>query len=437
MKLQLVPPSWQLVRRSLPLVYFLASFTIAIAIHTLILAIAPNSNLNGHLKAIAQSTTPPTAQPSTQVTRQEIRGVWLTNNDLDVLKDRKKVQEAVSQLQRMNFNTVYPVVWNSGYALYPSEVVQKAGIQEFVYRGNDGHDILADLIERSHRLGLLVIPWFEFGFMTPPTSELATKYPHWLTKRQDGTQSSVATDGEVAWLNPFRPEVQQFITDLVLEVVTQYDVDGIQFDDHTSLPNEFGYDNYTIALYRKETKKDPPSDPQNPAWVSWRANKITTFMAKLNKAVKAKKPKAIFSVSPNYYEFAYKLQLQDWLGWIRQNIVDELVVQVYRSDLTSFIAQIDRQEIQEAKKKISTGVGILTGLRNNPASIKQVQSQVRAAQERNLGMSFFYYKSLWDYGPEAVAERQSGFQTFFPLPASRYAKQEPARQYASPRESLP
>ncbi len=411
MKLQFVSPNWRHVRRSFPLFCFWVSFAIAITPHTFIPAIAPNSNFNGHLNAIAQPT------------RQEIRGVWLTNNDLDVLKDRKKVQEAVSQLQRLNFNTVYPVVWNSGYALYPSEVVQKAGIQEFVYRGNDGHDILADLIERSHRMGLLVIPWFEFGFMTPPTSELATKYPHWLTKRQDGTQSSVATDGEVAWLNPFRPEVQQFITDLVLEVVTQYDVDGIQFDDHASLPNEFGYDNYTIALYRKETKREPPSDPQNPAWVSWRANKITTFMAKLNKAVKAIKPKTIFSVSPNYYEFAYKLHLQDWLGWIRQNIVDELVVQVYRSDLESFIAQIDRPEIQEAKKKISTGVGILTGLRNNPASIQQVQSQVQAAQERNLGISFFYYQSLWDYGPEAIAERQSSFRTFFPSPASRYAKQ--------------
>ncbi len=427
MKLQFIPPSWRRASRSFPLLCFLVSFAIAITLHTFIPAIAPNSNLNGHLNAIAQltapPTAPPTAQPPKQATRQEIRGVWLTNNDLDVLKDRKKIQEAVSQLQRLNFNTVYPVVWNSGYALYPSDVVQKAGIQEFVYRGNEGHDILADLIERSHRLGLLVIPWFEFGFMTPPTSELATKYPHWLTKRQDGTQSSVATDGEVAWLNPFRPEVQQFITDLVLEVVTRYDIDGIQFDDHTSLPNEFGYDSYTIALYKKETKKEPPRDPQNPAWVSWRANKITAFMTKLNKAVKAQKPKAIFSVSPNYYEFAYKLQLQDWLGWIKQNIVDELVVQVYRSDLQSFIAQIDRPEIQFAKKKISTGVGILTGLRNNPATIAQVQSQVRAAQERNLGMSFFYYKSLWDYGPEAVAERQSGFQTFFPLPASRYAKQ--------------
>jgi len=36
------------------------------------------------------------------------------------------------------------------------------------------------------------------------------------------------------WLNPFRPEVQ-FIQDLILEIVSKYDIDGIQFDDHFGL----------------------------------------------------------------------------------------------------------------------------------------------------------------------------------------------------------
>ena len=35
--------------------------------------------------------TPVTAQEGS---RSEIRGVWMTNNDLDILKDRTKVQEA-------------------------------------------------------------------------------------------------------------------------------------------------------------------------------------------------------------------------------------------------------------------------------------------------------------------------------------------------------
>jgi uncharacterized lipoprotein YddW (UPF0748 family) len=153
----------------------------------------------------------------------------------------------------MNFNTIYPVVWNSGYALFPSATARQTGIQPFIYKGNEGQDILADVVAQAHRQGIKVIPWFEFGFMAPPTSELAVNRSGWLTKQRDRQQSSFAEDGEVVWLNPFRPEVQQFITNLVLEVVTQYDVDGIQFDDHMSLPNEFGYDDYTVALYKKES----------------------------------------------------------------------------------------------------------------------------------------------------------------------------------------
>jgi uncharacterized lipoprotein YddW (UPF0748 family) len=338
---------------------------------------------------------------------QEIRGVWVTNNDMNVLIDHAKLQEAMTQLRQLNFNTVYPVAWNSGYVMYPSAVAEQAGIQPFVFRGLEGQDIMADAIAQGHRQGLLVMPWFEFGFMAP------------TTQKRDGSQTSISAAGEVSWLNPFRPEVQQFITSLLVELVTQYNVDGIQFDDHMSLPSEFGYDPYTVALYTKETKKAPPADALDPAWVKWRADKITAFMVNLHKAVSAQKSNIIFSVSPNYYDFAYRLHLQDWLAWVRQGIADELVVQVYRPDMQSYLEQINRPEIQEAQKKIPTGIGVLTGLRNSPVTMAQIQAQVRAAQERGLGVAFFYYESLWHDAPESAADRQAGFQALFPYPAAR------------------
>lgn len=352
---------------------------------------------------------------------QEIRGVWITENDSNILRDSPKLQDTVSQLARLNFNTLYPVVWNAGYVLYPSAVAQRTGIQPFVRQGLQGQDPLADLVAQSHRRGLLVIPWFEFGFMAPSTSELALNHPHWMTQRRDGSQTWNSDVGEVVWLNPFHPKVQQFITDLVLEVVTQYNVDGIQFDDHTSLPYEFGYDSYTIALYKQETKQDVPTNPRDPAWMRWRADKITAFMSQLNKAVKTRKPNTIFSVAPNPYITAYNGYLQDWVAWVRQNIVDELIVQVYRPDLQSFLDQITRSEIQEARQKIPTGVGILTGLRNNPVPIQQIQAEVWAARDHGLGVSFFFYESLWNSAPEPVAERQSHFKSLFYSPASRSA----------------
>jgi len=407
MTLRIIPRGWlRSIKPILPLL-FAISFIIAVLANNLIPAIA-------------------------QLPRQEIRGVWMTTNDKDILRDRRKLGDAVSKLKQLNFNTIYPVVWNSGYVMYPSPVAQQRDIQPFVYRGLDGQDMLGDLIAQSHRQGLLVIPWFEFGFMAPPTSELALNNPDWLTQKQDGSQTSNGAGGEVVWLNPFHPEVQQFITELVLEVTTQYNADGIQFDDHMSLPSEFGYDAYTVALYTKETKKAPPTDFEDPAWVLWRANKITAFMSRLNQAVKAVKPNAIFSISPNYYEFAYKHHLQDWLAWVRLDIADELIVQVYRPNLESFVGKINRPEMQEAQQKIPTGIGIMTGLRNRPVPMQQIQSQVRAVQEYGLGVAFFYYESLWELTPESLDARMSKFQTFFPFSAFRTAQQIPRRATTFP-----
>ncbi len=350
---------------------------------------------------------------------EEIRGVWLTNNDVNVLHDRSKLTAMMSQLAKLKFNTVYPVIWNSGYVTYPSQVAQTAGIQPFVYRGKEGQDVIADVVEQAHRNQMLALPWFEFGFMAPLTSELAMDHPDWLTQQRNGEQTSTGPAGEVAWLNPFRPEVQQFITDLVVEAVSNYDVDGIQFDDHMSLPYTFGYDPYTVALYQQEMKKAPPADPQDAAWTKWRADKITAFMVRLKQAVRARKPNAMISISPNYAAYAYKFQLQDWATWVKEGIADELIVQVYRSDIDSFKQNMDLPEMAVARQKIPTAVGILTGLRRRPIAMGQIQTQVFAASERGLGSVFFYLESLWDAGPESVSDRVSGFQYLYPQAAVR------------------
>ena len=386
--------------------------------------------LIGHpIKAFAQLTyipqeqiAPPVAQPPAQ----EIRGVWMTNNDTDVLMDSAKLHNAVNQLAQLNFNTIYPVVWNSGYVQYPnSALAQRTGIyQSYIGRGLQGQDILADLVTVAHSKGLLVIPWFEFGFMAPQTSELVLNHPNWLTQKQDGSKTSISAAGEVVWLNPFLPEVQQFMTDLVLEVVTKYNIDGVQFDDHTCLPNQFGYDRYTLALYRQETGKNAPTNPQDPAWMRWRADKITAFMTQLNYAVKQRKPQAIFSISPNPYITAYNSFLQDWVTWVDQNIVDELIVQVYRPDMTSFLDQVMRPEIQAAQQKIPTAIGVLTGLRNRPVPMPLIKSKVQASRDRGLGVAFFFYESLWEYAPEPSAERKSNFKALFSSPASRITAQQ-------------
>lgn len=227
-----------------------------------------------------------------QTSFAEIRGVWITKNDSDIWLDTPKLESSIQELAQLNFNTIYPVVWNSGYVSYDSAVAKRVGIP--IIKAGNNKDMIAEITYQGHLNRLLVVPWFEFGFMAPPSSELALKHPRWLTNRRDGSKIGNSAAGQVVWLNPFHPQVQQFITDLVLEICTRYRVDGIQFDDHMALPRDFGYDPYTVNLYKQETKKNPPANPQDREWVKWRADKITDFMVRLNTLLKQRNPNFIF-----------------------------------------------------------------------------------------------------------------------------------------------
>ncbi|PPJ64383.1 glycoside hydrolase family 10 protein [Cuspidothrix issatschenkoi] len=351
----------------------------------------------------------------------ELRGVWLTNIDSDVLFEKERLKQSLQTLHQLNFNTVYPAVWNWGYTLYPSKVIAKViGKSVDPTPGLQKRDMLKEIVRDGHKQGLTVIPWFEFGFMAPADSLLAKNRPYWLTNRSDGIKIVKEGTHNRVWLNPFRPDVQQFIQDLIVEIVKNYDIDGIQFDDHFGLPSELGYDAYTTALYKKEHKgKLPPADFKNPEWVSWRANKITDFMKRVFVAIKANKKDCIVSVAPNPQRFSYEYFLADWQKWERMGIVEDLVLQIYRNDLNVFISELEYPEVKQAQNHIPVSIGILTGLKNRTVPMEQIKTQIGKVRERKFaGVSFFFYETLWNMSQEKPQQRQQAWQKIFPTPAN-------------------
>ena len=365
----------------------------------------------------------------------EIRGVWLTNVASGVLFVPWGIERAIDQLAELNFNTIYPVVWNRGYTFYQSQVAQSVTgdiTEPFLNFMNGGTDVLKKIVTLGKKKNLTVIPWFEYGFMTPPNSNLAKLHPEWLTNGRKGVNyvnvnlwediDSSSIFNQQLWLNPLHPQVQNFILDLILEVVKNYDVDGIQVDDHFGMPVQFGYDPFTVKLYQKEhLGKIPPSDPFNSEWMSWRANKITSLLTRIRGEVKKIKPQAKISVSPNSQDYAYKYYLQDWENWVKKNLVDELVLQVYRDDNQSFIAEIKKPAVQSALKKIPVSIGISSGTLTSPVNIHSVKQKVQIVRDsRFLGFSFFYWESLWGYiSPESPQQRRRTFLKILEHPAVR------------------
>jgi uncharacterized lipoprotein YddW (UPF0748 family) len=374
------------------------------------------------------SSLPNTAKPL----KPELRGVWLTNIDSDVLFSHKNLENGLNRLTQLQFNTVYPTVWNWGYTLYPSKVAaREIGVAQRLYPdmaetgqpsaqevAQQNRDMLQELVEIGRKKSMRVIPWFEFGFMAPARSELVKRHPDWVTQRADGSQIWKEGTHSRVWLNPFHPKVQAFMLKLFTELMQQYEVDGLQLDDHFGLPVEYGYDPYTVKLYQQEhSGRRPPNNPKDPAWMKWRSQKITAMMAKVFFTVKGANPRAILSVSPNPQEFSYDFFLADWVEWERRGYVEELVLQLYRDNLSRFRMELDRPEVRRVRKHIPVAIGILSGLKGRPVPLRRIQDQVKLTRARRFaGISFFFYESLWVPGTETPQERMKGLLRLFLTP---------------------
>jgi uncharacterized lipoprotein YddW (UPF0748 family) len=339
---------------------------------------------------------------SAQCLSSELRGVWLTNIDSTVLFSQTNLDRAIERLKRLNFNTLYPVVYNDGFTLFPSQTMRWAIGQRLHPEPNlQNRDILQEIIDRGKQQGMTVIPWLEFGLMTPEDSLLAKLHPDWITQRRDGSQ--VITFGEnnqvrIVRLNPMHPEVQNLLVVLVGEIVRKYAVDGIQFDDHFGLPVDMGYDPFTVNLYQAQHNGNPPPDqPQDPEWMRWRAEYITELWRKIVRKVRSLRPHAIVSLAPNPPAFAYNFFLQDWLSWAKQNLIDEVIVQVYRDNLTSFRKELTDPALLELKTKMPVAIGILTGLRIKPIDMDLIKQKVQTIRKLGYGgFSYFFYETLGD-----------------------------------------
>ena len=332
---------------------------------------------------------------------QEVRGVWLTNVDSDVLHSWENIASAIDYLADTGFNVVFPVVWNKGYTLFPSATMDSLfGLPQDPFFAEAGRDPLQEVIIEAHRRGLEVIPWFEFGFSTSYSlngGHIIAAKPDWAAMDVNG---NLLVKNGFDWMNAFHPEVQDFMLALVREVAEGYDVDGIQGDDRLpALPVESGYSPYTIQLYQDEHGgQDPPSNPKDNAFKRWKANKITAFARRLYDEVKAIDPNLTLSAAPSIYPFAYDEYLQDWPAWMEAGIVDILHPQAYRRELNEYKSLINRMAgpgafASDYEDRIFPGILLKIGsFFNSPANMVEA---VRYNRGQGLnGEVFFFYEGL-------------------------------------------
>jgi uncharacterized lipoprotein YddW (UPF0748 family) len=146
--------------------------------------------------------------------RPELRGVWMHGTQI---KTPAEADAMVARIERARFNAVFILVWYWGGQAYFQSAMCPLG--EGV---PPGHDPLAYMIEQCHKRGIQVHAWFVNGFYgSQEIRAVLDKHPDWAV--QDGGAGKL-------WYDFSRPEVRRFQSDLMIECLRKYDLDGIQFD---------------------------------------------------------------------------------------------------------------------------------------------------------------------------------------------------------------
>lgn len=230
---------------------------------------------------------------------QEMRGTYVVS--WRQMISPEKIDQFIQEAADANFNTVFVQVRQRGDALYHSSFVSRS---ELLEGQADNFDPLAYAIEKGHEQGLEVHAWLNaiiaWGSGTTKPKDpnhIFNKHPEWLMRdstgkiaypdRKTDPQNSVV-EGPY-FLAPGNPEVKDYLYEVYMEVVENYDVDGIHFD-FIRYPARMGpktpgvsYDDVSVNRFREETGEEP--EPYSRAWDQWRADQITEIVSRDRKSV--------------------------------------------------------------------------------------------------------------------------------------------------------
>ncbi|MCL6752572.1 family 10 glycosylhydrolase [Nostoc sp. CCCryo 231-06] len=288
-----------------------------------------------------------------KLAQPEIRAVWLDRGTIVRAGSKAGLAQIFDRLAQAGINTVFFETVNAGYTIYPSKVAKE---QNPLIRG---WDPLADAVKLAHERDMELHAWvWTFAAGNQRHNEILNlnldypgpvlaAHPDWAN--YDNLGNMIPAGQSKPFFDPANPEVRQYLLKLYEEIVTRYNVDGLQLDyirypfQDPSAGRTYGYGKAARAQFQQLTGVDPVniSPSQTDLWQKWttfRTEQVDSFVAQLSRQLRQKQPNLILSVAvfplPEL-ERIQKIQ-QNWETWARQGDVDLIVPMTYALDTSRF-----------------------------------------------------------------------------------------------------
>ena len=238
------------------------------------------------------------ALPMSSGVKREVRSVWMAtvwaldwpSSTSSTTAQKNEMVKYLDVLQKNNFNAVYFQVRTMSDAFYKSSYEPWSSYLTGTRGKDPGWDPLAFVVEECHKRGIECHAWVNpYRFSTGS---------NWSTAQDQALKSAgmllayTKSDGKTTTiLNPGLESVRKRIVDVCKEIISNYDVDGLVFDDYfypEGIPVTSSAGDYD--LWQESGASMTFGD--------WRRNNVNQMVADVYKMVQQQKPYVRFGISP-------------------------------------------------------------------------------------------------------------------------------------------
>ncbi len=358
---------------------------------------------------------------SNESSKSTSSGVWISYSELNsmLLSEngfKAEFENVISNLRQLKIQNLYLHVRAFGDSLYKSNYFPLMKAVE----GYD-FDVLEYVISESHKNGIKLHAWINPYRVLTSSSDievLNTESPayKWIKDEIPENDRNVCFSNGI-YFNPAELQVQRLVIDGIKEILNNYKVDGIHFDDYFYPTTEKSFDEISYNEYLNGNA--------NPLSLEdWRRNNVNSLISSCNSTIKHINKDIIFSVSPMAsIEQNYNNLYADVVEWINGGYLDYIIPQLY------FGFEYPEKEfrfdslITDWKKITSEGdVDLIIGLANYKAipelendreewenNFDIIGRQVKICKQDDAikGYVFFSYSSLFGNEEPFAKQREN------------------------------
>lgn len=276
------------------------------------------------------STTEPIQTSATIKQKEELRAVWVTYMDLDMQSTDmsyksfiKKFKNIADTSKEKGFNTLIVQVRPFSDAFYESQYYPYSHLLTGTQGKDPGYDPLKYMCYYADKIGMKIHAWvnpYRIKISKSP-KKLAENHPY-LNNKNIG----IEYDGDI-YLNPSSTDARELIKNGIREIVKNYDVDGIQFDDYFYPTTDTEFDKSYYENYVENVGTDKAISLQE-----WRITQVNILIAETYNVIHSLKDDVVFGISPqgnieNDYEMC--ADVKNWCS--KYGYIDYICPQLYYS----------------------------------------------------------------------------------------------------------